>query len=126
VASAKISAVTDLGTYEESYSNISVSTEKITFPPILVNKFGEFINNLKIRIFFNNGEEANLELTNISLETPYTGILYTERVKQEIENPTEGGTTPKPGTFTPKHFGVKTGNCRLLKSRAKCTCLRSG
>lgn len=107
VASAQVSAVTDFGTYEESYSNIGVSAEKITFPPILVGKFGEVINNLKIRIFFNNGEEANLELTNISLETPYTGILYTERVKQEIENPTEGGTTPKPGTFIPKHFGVK-------------------
>jgi len=107
VASAKVSAVTDFGTYEESYSNISVSTDKITFPPILVNKFGEFINSLKIRIFFNNGEEANLELTNILLESPYTGILYTERIKQEIENPTEGGTTPKPETFIPKHFGVK-------------------
>ena len=56
VASAKISAVTDFGTYEESYSNISVSTEKITFPPILVNKFGEFINNLKIIILLKNGE----------------------------------------------------------------------
>ena len=107
LASAKITASTDVGLFEETYSNIIVSGDKITFPPILINKFAKSIRSLKIQIFFNNGEEANLDLSGIQLETPYTGILYTERVRQEIENPTEGGNPPKPGTFIPKHFGVK-------------------
>jgi len=106
-ASAKIYAVTDFNTYEETYSNISVAGNKVTFPSMLINKFGKVIRTLRIKIFFNNGEEANLEFSGFAMDEPYTGILYTERAKQEIENPSEPGTTPKPGTFIPKHFGVK-------------------
>ena len=106
-ASAKVYAYTDLGTYEETYSNISVSGNKVIFPSILLNKFGKSIRSLKITIFFNNGEEANLEFSGLVPDQSHTGILYTERIKQEIENPSEPGTTPKPGTFIPKHFGVK-------------------
>ncbi|WP_315052780.1 hypothetical protein [Chryseobacterium indoltheticum] len=106
-ASAKIYAATDFGIYEETYSNISVSGNKVTFPSLLINKFGKVIRTLRIKIFFNNGEEANLEFSGLAMDEPYTGILYTERAKQEIENPSEPGTTPKPGTFIPKHFGVK-------------------
>lgn len=106
-ASAKISAYTDLDTYEETYSNISISGNKVIFPSILLNKFGKSIRSLKITIFFNNGEEANLELSGLVPDQSHTGVLYTERAKQEIENPSEPGTTPKPGTFIPKHFGVK-------------------
>nr|WP_314493133.1 hypothetical protein [uncultured Chryseobacterium sp.] len=107
VASAKIYAITDLNAYDEVYSNISVSDNKITFPSILLNKFRKAIRVLKIQIFFNNGEEANLEISGLIIDQPYTGILYTERVKQEIEEPGQSRTTPKPGTFIPKHFGVK-------------------
>lgn len=106
-ASAKVYAYTDLGTYEETYSNISVSGNKVIFPSILLNKFGKSIRSLKITIFFNNGEEANLEFSGLVPDQSHTGILYTERIKQDIENPSEPGTTPKPGTFIPKHFGVK-------------------
>lgn len=106
-ASAKIYAATDFGIYEETYSNISVSGNKVTFPSLLINKFGKVIRTLRIKIFFNNGEEANLEFSGFAMDEPYTGVLYTERVKQDIENPSEPGTTPKPGTFIPKHFGVK-------------------
>ncbi|MCX8533518.1 hypothetical protein [Chryseobacterium luquanense] len=106
-ASAKIYAVTDFNTYEETYSNISVYGGKVTFPSMLINKFGKVIRQLKIQIFFSNGEEANLEFSGLVMDEPYTGILYTERVKQEIENPSEPGTTPKPGTFIPKNFGIK-------------------
>lgn len=106
-ASAKIYAVTDFNTYEETYSNISVSGGKVTFPSMLINKFGKVIRTLRIKIFFSNGEEANLEFSGLVMDEPYTGILYTERVKQEIENPSEPGTTPKPGTFIPKNFGIK-------------------
>ena len=106
-ASAKIYAATDFNAYDEVYSNISVNGGKVTFPSILLNKFGKVIRVLKIQIFFNNGEEANLEISGLVMDQAYTGILYTERIKQEIENPSEPGTTPKPGTFIPKHFGVK-------------------
>ncbi|PQA92075.1 hypothetical protein SAMN05421796_11416 [Chryseobacterium piscicola] len=115
VASAKVTATTDLGAFEETYSNISISNNKVTFPPMLVNKYLKVIRSLKIRIFFNNGEEANVDLLGLMLENPYTGILYTERIKQETETPTNPGgelpanpgTTPKPGTFLPKNFGIK-------------------
>lgn len=106
-ASAKIYAATDFGIYEETYANISVSGNKVTFPSMLINRFGKVIRTLRIKIFFNNGEEANLEFSGFAMDEPYTGVLYTERVKQDIENPSEPGTTPKPGTFIPKHFGVK-------------------
>lgn len=106
-ASAKIYAATDFGIYEETYSNISVSGNKVTFPSLLINRFGKVIRTLRIKIFFNNGEEANLEFSGFAMDEPYTGILYTERVKQDIENPSEPGTTPKPGTFLPKNFGIK-------------------
>jgi len=102
-ATAKVYAITSVGEYTENYSNISVANNKVTFPAILVNKYQKDIRLLRIQIFFNNGEEANLEFSGIQLETPYTGVLYTERTK----DPIGGGSTPKPGTFIPKHFGVK-------------------
>ncbi|MCW3160523.1 hypothetical protein [Chryseobacterium oryctis] len=106
-ASAKISAITDFDSYEETYSNINVNDNKVSFPSILFNKFEKAIRVLKIQIFFNNGEEANLEISGMEMNQPYTGILYTERIKGETGNPDEGTENPKPGTFIPKHFGVK-------------------
>ncbi|MCJ8152627.1 hypothetical protein MKJ01_02480 [Chryseobacterium sp. SSA4.19] len=103
LGSAKISASTDLGLFEEAYSNINIVDNKITFPPVLVNRFGKVIRSLKIQIFFNNGKQATLEYTNIIIDQPYTGILYTEEIKTDGS----GNTTPQPGVFFPKHFGVK-------------------
>jgi len=108
LGSAKVTAITDFGTFEETYSNIPIVDNKVTFPPVLVNKFGKLIRSLKIQIFFNNGKQATVEHTDILIDSPYTGILYTEEITvEEPENPGEGGETPQPGTFFPKHFGVK-------------------
>ncbi|MFP3591826.1 hypothetical protein [Chryseobacterium sp. SIMBA_038] len=108
LGSAKVTGITDFGTFEETYSNIPIVDNKVTFPPILVNKFGKLIRSLKIQIFFNNGKQATVEHTDILIDSPYTGILYSEEITvEEPENPGEGGETPQPGTFFPKHFGVK-------------------
>lgn len=103
LGSAKISASTDLGLFEETYSNINIVDNKVTFPPVLINKFGKVIRSLKIQIFFNNGKQATLEYSNIIIDQPYTGILYTEEIKTDDS----GNNTPQPGVFFPKHFGVK-------------------
>ncbi|MEI7488646.1 MAG: hypothetical protein WCJ72_14800 [Chryseobacterium sp.] len=54
LGSAKVTAITDFGTFEETYSNIPIVDNKVTFTLILVNKFGKLIRSLKIQIFFNN------------------------------------------------------------------------
>lgn len=107
LSSAKIVAVTEDGNYEENFSNISISNNKVMLPPFLMDNFKTAIRSLKIQIYFNNGEEATLDLSNITINQPYTGILYTERIKGETENPTTGTSDPKPGNFMPKHFGIK-------------------
>lgn len=108
LGSAKVTATTDFGTFDETYSNIGIVDNKVTFPPILVDKFGKLIRSLKIQIFFNNGKQATVEYTDIIIGQPYTGILYAEEITvEDPENPGEGGGTPQPGTFFPKHFGVK-------------------
>ncbi|MDH6251793.1 hypothetical protein M2347_001520 [Chryseobacterium sp. H1D6B] len=105
-ASVKITAITDFGLFDESFSNIPVVDNKVTLPSFMVDKFGKYIRNIQIRIYFNNGTEAFLELSGVEVKQPYTGLLYTEEIK-DPENPGEGGTTPTPGNFIPKHFGVK-------------------
>jgi hypothetical protein len=108
LGSAKVTATTDFGTFDETYSNIAIVDNKVTFPPILVDKFGKLITSLKIQIFFNNGKQATVEYTDIIIDQPYTGILYAEEsTTEDPENPEEGGQTSQPGTFFPKHFGVK-------------------
>ncbi|RXM52154.1 MULTISPECIES: hypothetical protein [unclassified Chryseobacterium] len=107
LASAKITASTDFGTFDESFSNIAVNDNKVTLPSFLINKFGKIIRTLEIRIYFNNGKETVLKLSNIEINQPYTGILYTEETGTEPENPGSSAQAPSPGTFIPKHFGVK-------------------
>ncbi|SEW41708.1 hypothetical protein SAMN05421841_2859 [Chryseobacterium wanjuense] len=108
LGSAKILATTDIGNFEETYSNISIVDNKVTFPPILVDKFAKLIRSLRIQIFFNNGKQATVEYTDLIIDQPYTGVLYTEeKITEDPENPEQGGQTPQPGAFFPKHFGVK-------------------
>lgn len=104
-ANVKVNASTDFGLYEESFSNIDVVDNKVTLPLFLVDKFGKSIRSLEIKIYFNNGKEASLKLNELTINQPFTGILYTEETKDETEAP-EGGTS-QPGVFIPKHFGVK-------------------
>ena len=108
LGSAKITAVTDFGTFDETVANINIVDNKVTFPPSLIDKFGKLIRSLKIQVFFNNGKDATVELSDVLINTPYTGLLYSEETAvEEPENPGEGGQTPQPGAFFPKHFGVK-------------------
>ncbi|WP_347220173.1 hypothetical protein [Chryseobacterium sp.] len=100
-ASVKITASTDYGMHEESFSNVNVINQKVTLPLFLVDKFGKVIRSLSIKIYFNNGKEASLNFSGVEINQPYTGILYSEDVNDDTGNP------PQPGTFIPKHFGVK-------------------
>ncbi|PWN64572.1 hypothetical protein [Chryseobacterium oncorhynchi] len=108
LGSAQVTAITDLGTFEETYSNIGIVDNKVTFPPILVDQFGKLIKSLDIQIFFNNGKRATVKYTDLQVDQPYTGILYSEEsITKDSKNSEDGNQTPKPGTFSPKHFGVK-------------------
>ncbi len=107
LATAKMTISSDIGIFEETVSNINIINNKVTFPATFLNKFGSTIHSLSIKIYFNNGEEASVELSGVQLNTPYTGILYTERTKEETGTGTTGTTNPKPAVFMRKNFGIK-------------------
>lgn len=107
LGTAKITATTDFGSFEETFSNINIVDNKITLPPFLVDKFGKSIKYLRIQIYFNNGQEATLTLSDVVINQSYTGILYTEKTADEPQDPEETSSAPQSGTFYPKHFGVK-------------------
>ncbi len=106
-ATANVKIISDVGNFEENYSNIEIIDNKVTFPPLFVNKFGKSIRNIQIKIYFSNGKNAYVEHSMIELNTPITGLLYSEETKDETENPGGGQEEPKPGVFIPRHFGVK-------------------
>ncbi|WP_419869156.1 hypothetical protein [Chryseobacterium sp. CT-SW4] len=103
LSTATITAQTDLGSFEESFSDISVVNNKITFPPFLVDKFRKQISSLKLKIFFNNGQETNLDLSNLIINQSSTGILYVEKTTEEIDILSDNNEE----NFVTKHFGVK-------------------
>ncbi|SFN64685.1 hypothetical protein SAMN05421594_3629 [Chryseobacterium oleae] len=107
IASAKLSLISDVGNFDESYNNIEVVDNKVTLASIMVGKFSKYIRNIKVKIYFNNGKEASLDLSGIEPNQAYTDVLYVEDIKDETGNPGGGIENPKPGTFIPKHFGVK-------------------
>lgn len=104
MASAKLSIISDVGNFEESFTNIEPVDNKVTLASVMVGKFSKYIRNVKIKIYFNNGKEASLDLSGIEPNSAYTDILYVEDIKDETGS---GGENPQPGTFIPKHFGVK-------------------
>ena len=101
VANAKIIADTDLGHFEENYSNISVLNNKITLPASLVNKFRS-IYNFRIEIIFSNGREAYGDVLKISNGQIQTGMLILKPVK---DGPRE--ESPVEGSSKRKNFGIK-------------------
>ncbi|MBL1221851.1 hypothetical protein JET18_13445 [Chryseobacterium sp. L7] len=107
MASAKLSIISDVGSFEESYNNIEVVDSKVTLASVMVGKFSKYIRNIQIKIYFNNGKEASLDLSGVEPNQAYTDVLYVEDIKDETGNPGGGIENPKPGTFIPKHFGVK-------------------
>ncbi|CAM4341585.1 hypothetical protein [Flavobacterium terrigena] len=103
ISHATISAQTNLGAQNETFSNLNVVNNTLTFPQFLINKF-RTISNLSIQIFFANGRESVLQLNNIVVNQDIKGILTLKPIKEELPidtNPTE------PNPVSGKHFGLK-------------------
>lgn len=91
---------------------------KVVFPPTV--NFMKSITRIKINLYFKNGEHTVVE-HDITRNQEYTGKFSFKTMVDDGdggenpggENPGEGGenpggiTNPQPGTFIPKHFGVK-------------------
>lgn len=98
VLSAKIIADTDYGLFEENYGKISVVNSKISFPPILANKF-KAKPYFKIELVFENGREAYGEISKITYENITTGLLNLKSIKID-----DSGNENQPKK---KNFGIK-------------------
>ena len=101
VSNAIVTAITS--TYTENIGNVPVFNNKISFPSFLRNKTLA-ISKLSIQIFFFNGREATLQLTKVSSNTPYTGILILKPIVV-IDDPIDDN--PNEPTTTGEHFGLK-------------------
>lgn len=96
VAKAKVTGENSTGdSLEQTHLQIPVIDNKVTFPLTFQNKFKK-LNNLKIEIYFDNGREAVLDLSQLD-NAEYTGLLA---LKSQNGNISGNG-------MTPKHFGVK-------------------
>ncbi len=95
VVNAKIIANTDGGHFEENYSNISVTDNKVILPYCLVDKF-RTINSFRVEIFFENGREAFMEVQKIPNEQTVTGMLTLKNAPVTTNN-----------TSNRKNFGIK-------------------
>lgn len=108
ISHASVAATTNLGPQSENFSNLTVVDNTLTFPHFLVNKF-RTISSLTLNIFFENGRESVLELTDLVKNRTYTGILTLKPVQVEVPEggdgtgETEGGSAPALGNY----FGLK-------------------
>ncbi len=103
VAYAKVSAETGEKSIEQSFNNLSVVNDKITFPSTFVNQF-EDITSLKIELYFDNSTEAVLEFDELTINQIYTGIFDFTSTNTNVAK-TSGSSSS--ASFTPQHFGVK-------------------
>lgn len=103
VSNAIFTAETNLGTQTENYDLIEVIDNKIVFAQFLINKFKE-INSLTLQIFFSNGNESYLQLTNIEINAPVVGLLSLNSNNETLFRGREKGSNDNQ---TVKHFGLK-------------------
>jgi len=103
LAYAKISALADENEIEETFTNLSVADNMITFPPVFVDKF-ESISSVKIELYFDNDRECTLELDDLTNNHNYIGVLSFDSNLSKKTAKTDVGST---NTFTPKRFGVR-------------------
>lgn len=95
VDSATLTAQTDVGIQKEILHDIPVIENTVTFPLMLLNRF-KSVDEIELRVFFANGQEALLSLDTLSINQSITGLLIMERAK-----PID------PTTSAVKHFGLK-------------------
>jgi len=105
ISHAAIAATTNLGSQSQNITSLNVINNTLTFPQFLVNKF-RTISNLTVDIFFANGRESTLQISNIAINTEITGILTLKPIRigvpiDDDENSEE--ETPTSGN----HFGLK-------------------
>ncbi|WP_353777151.1 hypothetical protein [Winogradskyella sp. 3972H.M.0a.05] len=107
VSSAIINATRSSGNVTENIGNIAVVDNKIVFPNFLRNKISD-ISSLSIQIFFSNGRSTTLQLSAITVNRYYTGMLRLVPVvtdQDPKEDTTNDGT--ESAVTLGKHFGLK-------------------
>ncbi|MBB6371507.1 hypothetical protein [Chryseobacterium shigense] len=116
--SSAIMEISGDGQQNVSVPAIDIVDGKVVFPPTV--NFMKSITRIKINLYFKNGEHTVVE-HDIARNQEYTGKFSFKTMVDDGEggenpggeNPGEGGenpggtTNPQPGTFIPKHFGVK-------------------
>ncbi|KAA0126820.1 hypothetical protein FY557_15415 [Chryseobacterium sp. SN22] len=97
---------------------IDVVDGKVIFPVVIGNL--KAVSDIKITLYFKNGEYTVITHSNVTADETYTG-KFSFRTKTEepdnpgdgTDNPGEGGTTPETGsdpktvTLSRKNFGIK-------------------
>ena len=101
ISHASLNAQTNLGDQTETFSNINVADNILTFPQFLINKFRS-ISSLTLNIFFSNGRESVLNLNNLEVNKNYSGILT---LKPTVDLPID--TTTEDTSIVGNHFGLK-------------------
>ncbi|WP_228383988.1 hypothetical protein [Chryseobacterium sp. JM1] len=91
------------GTQQQTIPATEVVDGKVAFPLIYITL--RSISKAKIKLYFKNGEYTVVE-HDLSFNEVYTG-KFSFKTKDDGGTPGEGGGTVTPGTFVPKHFGVK-------------------
>lgn len=115
--SSAIMEISGDGQQNVSVPATNIVDGKVVFPPTL--NFMKSIARIKINLYFKNGEHTVVEHA-ITPNQEYTGKFSFRTIVDDGdgggetpggENPGDGGenpgTNPQPGTFIPKHFGIK-------------------
>ncbi len=104
VSNAVVSATTSIGAHSENISQVNVVNNKLNFPTFLRNKI-QGISSLTVQIFFSNGREATLQLSTVTINSPYTGILRLKPI-DILDDPIDANPD-EPTSTVGKHFGLK-------------------
>ncbi|MET3045000.1 hypothetical protein [Flavobacterium covae] len=85
---AKIIADTDLGHFEEIYTNIQGKDQKIIFPPILVRKF-QSVANFRVELIFSDNKEYYAQIDKLAFSDGKVGMLtpvHKENIRSKRNN----------------------------------------
>ncbi|WP_088394057.1 hypothetical protein [Flavobacterium davisii] len=88
IVKAKIIADTDLGHFEEIYTNIQGKEQRMVFPPILVRKFRS-IANFRVELIFSDSKEYYAQIDKLTSDDEKVGMLtplYKESISSKRNN----------------------------------------
>ncbi|SDI64180.1 hypothetical protein [Chryseobacterium jejuense] len=105
VANAKVTLESNTGIYEESFNNINVINGMVSFPAMMTGRYS-LISKIRINVYFENGREGYLELSNVPANQFLTGMLTLKRAINGAGNEDLTGGNSKRKNFGIKRLGV--------------------